>query len=609
MRGLKRLIHQIHRRSLWQVLGVYLVGSWIAYEVVLSLTEGLGLPPWFPGLAIVLLIVGLPVVLATAFVQEGIPAAGGEAHPARSSTVGEREPVPPTGGGLSRLFTWRNAIAGGVLAFALWGAVAAGWLLLSDGTALPASSETAVSAPEPRKSIAVLPFANLSAKQENEYFSDGITEEILNALGQVSGLQVAARTSSFAFRGQDVTAEEIGRRLGVTFLLDGSVRREGNRVRISAQLVNAAEGYQLWSERYERELSSVFAIQDEIARAIVRKLQLEFEGGAGERLVSSPTDDLDAYELYLRGRYFWNQRTGADLRRAIEYFQRAVEADPDYAQAYAGLAEAHVLLPFYGSIAQDEAFEQAIAYAEKALELDRSLPGPHAALGWARGVQFRWAAAERAHRRAIELNPSYATAHQWRAWTLLSTGRADEALEEIRRAQELDPLSRIINLDLGLQLYIGRRYDEAIEQLRATLELDPGYAYARSVLGLVYLRKGDPEAALGELERAVELSWDRWPPLLGNLGYAYGVLGKEEEARELLDELEDRSESEPIRPLSVAYVYLGLGQIDRAIDWIERAVVQNDPGLFGDTGGLRSPDFDRLRDHPRFPGLLGAMNL
>ncbi|HUF75916.1 MAG TPA: tetratricopeptide repeat protein [Longimicrobiales bacterium] len=602
MNRLRRLIREVHRRSLWQVLAIYGAASYVALEAAGTLTESFGLPDWFPPFALGLLVIGLPIVLATAFVQEGTDGQDAEdgAAPADATDAA---------GTHHRLLTWRNALGGGVLAFALWGAVAAGWLLLGNATPVASRIEGGTSEPEPPRTIAVLPFTNLSAEGENEYFSDGITEEILSALGQVSGLRVAARTSSFAFKGQDVTAEEIGRRLGVTYLLDGSLRKEGNRVRISAQLVNAAEGYELWSERYERELSSVFAIQDQIAQAIVRSLQIEFEGGTPERLVGSPTDNPNAYELYLRGRHFWNRRTATDLRRAIRYFERAVEADPGYAQAYAGLAQAYVLLPFYGSVSQAEAFERAIDYAERALDLSGSLPGPHAALGWVRQIQFRWEDAEESFRRAVKVNPSHATSYQWRSWMLLSRGRPDEALEELRRARELDPLSHIINLDLGLHFYVRREYHAAIEQLRATLELDPTFAYARSVLGLAYLRRGRGDAALAELERAVESSEDRWAPLLGNLGYAYATLGREDEARELLAELEARSATEPIRALSVAYVHLGLGQEEEALEWLERAVAENDPGLVGDTGGLRSEEFDPLRDDPRFRALLREMNL
>ena len=397
---LKKLIGEIHRRSLWQVLGIYVVGCWIAFEVVQTLTEGLGLPTWFPALALVLLIVGLPIVLSTAFIQQGGPAQA--PPPVSITTMDELYPVAVERSMPSRIFTWKKAILGGVGAFVLLIGVGVGWVMFGDRT-----GSSVVEAPTSiEQSVAVLPFVNMSGDPDNEYFSDGITEELLNALAQLPGLRVPGRTSSFAFKGQNLTIQQIADTLNVAHVLEGSVRRSGETVLITAQLVDAQSDTHLWSDTFERELEDIFAIQREIALAIVDQLQVTLAGNQRETLVADATENPEAHETYLRGRYLWNQRTYGSLRNAITEFQRAVDLDPDYAEAYSGLADSYLLIDRYAEATRDLDYrtnhEQGLIAARRALSLAPELGMAHASLGFGLWNVGEWERAEREFERAIE---------------------------------------------------------------------------------------------------------------------------------------------------------------------------------------------------------------
>ncbi|MDQ3881513.1 MAG: protein kinase, partial [Chloroflexota bacterium] len=420
---------------------------------------------------------------------------------------------------------WRVVlVVGGVLSLGLlgYGAVS----LAGKGRTTGAASQ-AVAAPgegtdSRGKSVAVLPFVNLSPERENEYFADGMTEELIGALSKVQGLRVPARTSVFALKGKDLDARAIGDTLKVATVLEGSVRRSGGRLRVGAQLVSAKDNGVLWSETYDRDLADVFQVQDELARAIVGalRLQLKLTNRADTALVEAPTEDLEAYNLYLQGRYVWNRRTYESLLKAARYFERAVERDSTYAQAYAGLADAYVLLPAYGPARPKEAFSKARRAAERALALDSTLAEAHTSLAYSLELaDYDWAGAEAAFRRAIALNPNYATAHHWYAEYLSIVGRHQEALAEFERARALDPLSRIISADRGLALARAGRYDDAIRELRATLELDPNFFVTHVFLCSAYLSKRRPREAVPECERAAALS--RRNGGLGHLAYAY----------------------------------------------------------------------------------------
>ena len=453
--------------------------------------------------------------------------------------------------------------------------------------------------------IAVLPFANMSPDGADEYFSDGMTEEIITALSKVEGLRVAARTSAFAFKGKRESVSEIGRQLRVGTVLEGSVRKAGDRLRVTAQLINVKDGYHLWAEAYDRDLRDVFAVQEEIAQAIVGALRVKLSREA-TAMVVRPTTDLAAYDLYLKGRHAVNQRSGGSLVQAVAYFEQAVARDPRFAQAYAGLADAYVLLPGYSVTKSSEAWPKGRAAAERALALDSTLAEAHTTLAYGKFLfESDWRAAEQGFRRAIALDPGYATAHHWYGDFLGGRGDLEGYLQEIRRAEALDPLSRQIGTEVGRALYALRRNDEAVAQLHQVLRTDPAFAGARVTLGRVYLQQGRLAEAIAEFQKAVELR-DRNALDVAYLASAYAVAGKRSEAQRLLVELEGRSRREHVPPTVLAIVHIGLGQDGRAFDLLERAVAEHD-GWFAEFSFY--PTFDPLRSHPRYAALLRALGL
>ena len=474
---LSGLIHEVHRRSLWQVLGIYLVGAWVAFQGIEALVSGLGLPEWVPGFALVLLIVGLPIVLATAFVQEGVGVGEVPFDAAAPSEAGQATTIAG-GAGLHLVLTWRNVIVAGTLVFGLAGILAAGWLLLGGETGR---------SPETIRSIVVLPFADMSPGGDQEYFADGMSEELINRLSKIEDLRVVARTSAFAFKGKNVDIRDIGEQLDVAAVVEGSVRKAGDQLRITAQLVQAADGFHLWSETYDRQLDDVFAIQDDISRAIAAALETRL---VSKQASKPPTADVRAYELYLMGRFFWIQRTEEGHRKAIQYFEQALELDPEYALAYSGLADSYVLLALDFGLPADY-LAKAQEAATRAVSIDDSLAEGHASLGFLRYHTHDWPGSEVELRRALAINPSYAMAHSWYAVLLMTTGRIDESLAEIRLALQLDPLSGVINSVAGRLHLVARDYDTAIDRLARALELNPDLPrYYHSDLAYAYHRAG-----------------------------------------------------------------------------------------------------------------------
>ena len=459
----------------------------------------------------------------------------------------------------------------------------------------------------PEKSIAVLPFADVSRGRELEYLCDGIAEEIIGALTRVEGIRVVARTSAFSFKGKSEDIRTIARKLNVDAVLEGSVRKAENRLRITAQLINAADGYHLWSERYDRQMEDVFAIQDEITLAIVAKLKITLLGGERAALVKRYTEDFEAYNLYLKGRYFWNKRTETGYLKSLEYFRQAIEKDPTYAIAYAGIADSYDLLGWYGYLAPQEAFPRARSAAEKARELDPSLAEAHASLGWiGANYDWDWAAAEREYKKALELNPSYATAHQWYSEFLTYMGRHDESIAEGHKAQEIDPLSLIINNDVGQVYYFARRYDEAIVQLRKTLEMDPDFAVAHFLLALALAQKALYDEAIDEAQKAMTLSGADDTLILSQLGVIYALSGKESKARQVLGKLDELSSEKYVSPFLLALVHAGLGENDKAFEWLEKACEKRDHWV--ETLKVQ-PVLDSLRGDERYSRLLLATGL
>ncbi len=451
-------------------------------------------------------------------------------------------------------------------------------------------------------SIAVLPFANLSADEDQEIFCDGITEELINTLSKVEGLRVISRTSAFQFKGKASDVREVGRRLNVGAVLEGSVRKAGATLRITAQLVKAADGYHLWSGAYEREIKDVFAVQEEISRSIANALRVRLT----RSLAESRTTDVEAYNFYLKGRYHWNKRTEEGLRRSIEYFEQSIARDRKWAVSHAALADSYALLASYGVVAPAEAMKKAKEAASEALRLDETMAQAHATLGFVRSFrEWDWRAAEQEYKRAIELNPGYATARQWYAGCLRAVGRTDEALAEMKRAQELDPLSLAAGRDLGRVFLSMRQYERAVEQYRKVLELEPNFPSAYMHLGMAYEEMRMHREAVEALEKARSLPGAS-PLVLGALGRAYAVSGRRGEAERLLGELESLSRRRHVSPVSRAFISIGLDDKDRALEWLERACAEHDPWI----AWLKAdPVFDTLRADPRFQRLLRKVGL
>ncbi len=462
-------------------------------------------------------------------------------------------------------------------------------------------AEALVSAPPAEKSIAVIPFANISADPENEYFSDGLSEDLINALTHIKSFRVAARTSAFSFKGEQVDARTIGQKLNVKTVLEGSVRKVGNRLRITAELVNAEDGYHVWSEQYDRVMADVFTIQDEITAAIVDALKIELLADEKKAVTKRHTENLDAYHLYLRGRYYWNRGNPEAFRKAIDQFQTAIRKDPTYARAYAGLADAYAGLGDAGhsAIPPREAFVSAHDAVQKALELDDSLAEAHASLAHLKMHEFAWPEAQAAFVRATRLNPNYATAYHFYAFYFAALGQSCEAITTLERARELDPVSLAINTDLGVLFYFARRYDDAIQQYQKVLDMDPNFTRAYVTMGSAYAQKAMCEQAIAMFQKALELSGDR--SKIAALGRAYGVAGRNDEALETIAELRQLSRHRYITPYSIALIYASMGETDEALSWLNDAYEQRVSDLLY----LKvDPFLDNLRSDPRFVVLL-----
>jgi adenylate cyclase len=458
----------------------------------------------------------------------------------------------------------------------------------------------------PPDRLAVLPLANIAAGSRDDYFVDGLTEELISTLSKVPGLSVIARTSAMHYKGSDKTVGQIARELSVRTVVEGSVRKSGSTLRIAVRLVDAATEGELWSETYERELKDVFAIQREIAQKIGRALKLRLTPQAAGGPEGRSTRVVNAYDLYLQGRFQWNLRTEAGLKQAIDLFERAIEKDRTFALAFCGVADAWAQLGWLEFSAPTEAFPKARAAAEKALEVDDRLAEAHASLGFVHFLYERnWKAAEKEFRRAIALNPGYPTAHQFYADYLKAMGRFDEATAEMRAALELDPVSMAVNTGLGHVLYLARNFDAAIDQYRKALQLDPSFGPAHLWFGRPYLQKGLYTEAIAEIQQAVASSGGSTISL-AVLAHALASAGKKGEARQILGELLDRSRTRYLPSYWIALVFTGLGEIEETMAWLERAYEERSSWLVWINV---EPRFDSLRSDPRFTSLLRRMRL
>jgi eukaryotic-like serine/threonine-protein kinase len=495
-----------------------------------------------------------------------------------------------------------GAIVIGLLGYGAWSLVR-DQRTASDGARAAAAAD-GHSASTPR-SVAVLPFANIGADTATQYFADGMTDELINALARIEGLRVPGRASAFALKGRNLGVRAAGDTLRVAHVLAGSVRRAGGRLRVTAQLVSVRHDSTLWSDTYDREVTDIFAVQEEIARAIVGALQIRFATPPAEALIGRHTQDVEAYDLYLQGRFLWSQRTGEALMKSIALFERAIQRDHRYAGAYAALAEAYVVLPFYTAYSPRDAFTKARTAARAALALDSTLAGAWASLGYIRLAEWDWTGAESEFQRAIRLNPAEAMARSWYA-TLLGRvlKRDDEAMRELRLASQLDPLSRTNRTDLALLLYVQGRYDDATAELRQVLELDPGFAAAHQLLGRIHMRLGHHAEAVAELERSAGIAQRQIAR--GWLASAYAAAGERGLASAILEDFARQDERGYVSPFAMALAHTALGQREEAFAWLQRAAAAQDPFF---TINHREPLLDPLRSDPRFGTLLRRMRL
>ncbi|HEV3063450.1 MAG TPA: winged helix-turn-helix domain-containing protein [Vicinamibacterales bacterium] len=456
------------------------------------------------------------------------------------------------------------------------------------------------------RSVAVLPLENLSGDASQEYFADGMTDQLIATLGQISALRVISRTSVMRYKGVLKPLPQIARELNVDAVIEGSIMRAGGRVRITAQLIEAAVDKHLWAQSYDGDLRDTLALQSRVARAIAEEIRVNIQPKEQAALRNVKSVNPDAYEAYLKGRYFWNKRTVDGLNRAKEYFDDAVAKAPDYAQAYSGLADTYALLGDwqYGRMPAKEALPAAKAAAIRALELDDSLGEAHTSLGFVlSGFDWNWAAAEKEFRQAIDLNPGYATAHHWYAWHLSLMGRNGESIAEMRKARSLDPLSLIINADLAEVLLLGHFYDESAQQSRKTIEMDSDFALAHNQLAEAYLQKHMGEDAIAEFRKAVQLS-EGSPMCTANLARAYASSGRNADAQQLMIALQQRSNPAYSNAAEIAMIYGALGENAQAMAWLERGYDERfNPGV------LLRPGFDSLRADPRFRDLVHRVGL
>jgi len=572
---------ELKRRNVYKVAVAYIVAGWALSQGIAQVFPVFDIPNWAIRLIVLLIILGLPIAMILAWMFELTP------EGVKRTETADAMP----GVARRKKHAWIYIVVIGAL-FSIGLFFLGGYMARNSH----ASSNELAS-----KSIAVLPFDNFSRDPDNVYFAEGVQDEILTRLAKVADLKVISRTSTQHFKSTPENLSQIAKQLGVTNILEGSVQKAKDQVRVNVQLINALTDAHLWAETYDRKLTDIFSVETDIAKTIADTLQAKLTGSEQTAISNKPTENPEAYELYLKGRFFWNKRTGQDLKTACDYFQQAIAADPQYATAYAGLAESYLLIPLFGAGFPQEYFPKAKAAAQRAIELEETSAEAHTALG----LLFcfsdaNFAESEKEFKRAIALNPNYATAHHWFGNALLvALGRFDEAISENRRAVELDPLSLIINADLGSTFMMARRYDQAIAQLQRTLTLDNKFGYALWNLGAALYLKGDTAAAIAEYEKAQSVDND--PQIVGLLGRAYADAGQKDKAMELIGQLETRAKQQFVRGYLIALIYIGLGDKTKAIDYLEREYLNHDNI---DTAWIRSdPMLDPLRGDPRFEAL------
>ena len=591
---------ELKRRNVYKVAVAYAVVAWLLIQAASILLPTFEAPPWVMKVLVLVIVLGFPAALILSWAFEITP----EGIKLESEIEPSKSIKRRAGRKIVAVTIALAVIAAGLFVYQMVGPDR--WARRSNVETAGGERAGGPSLPILEKSIAVLPFDNLSDDKSNAYFTEGVQDEILTRLAKVADLKVIARASTQRFKSAPENLPDIAKQLGVANILEGSVQKVGDQVRVNVQLINALTNAHLWADIYDRKLTDIFAVESEIAKSIADTLQAKLSSSAEHVLASRPTENPEAHELYLKGRYFWNRRTGVNLQKAANYFQQAIGKDPAYALAYSGLADCHVLLPAYaelGSNPRDE-LPKALEAARKAVELDDTLGEAHTSLARALASDLQLPAAMSEFKRAIELNPNYATAHQWFGECLQSQGHLEEALAELKRAQELDPLSLIINSVLGFALDTVGKSDEAIAQLHRTLEIDPNFINAYGQLGNVLEHRGRLNEAIVEYEKCYNpMAPD--PVDLANRAAAYFLAGRKAEAQQDWDKLKSLSERQYVPAYSMAVVQVAFGNKDEAIRLLEKSYEDRAPFDSADLGWiLVDHRLDPLRSDPRFKKLV-----
>ena len=539
---------ELKRRNVYKVAVAYIVAGWALSQGIAQVFPVFDIPNWAIRMIVLLIVLGFPVAIVFAWMFEITP------EGVKRTEVADAMPSATRG----KKHVWIYVVViGGLLSIGLF--------FLGRYT----GRNTATVSELPAKSIAVLPFDNLSRDPDNAYFAEGVQDEILTRLAKVADLKVISRTSTQKYKSAPDNLREIAKQLGVANILEGSVQRAADQVRVNVQLINATTDAHLWAESYDRALTDIFTVESEIAKTISDTLRAKLTGSEERMISEKPTANAEAYKLYLKGRFFWSRRTGDNIPKAIDYFKQAIAHDPHYALAYAGLAEAYVILPAYTDADPRDTNPKAKEAARKALEIDDTLAEAHNAFAQVLFFDLDFAGAIKEFQRAIALNPNYATAHHWYATgPLQALGRFDEAIAEGARAIELDPLSAIIQIDAANNYIVAGRYDEAIDHIHKALEIDPEFADAYVSLGVALELKGDVTAAIPNFERAHQLGADAVS--LAFLGNLYGKTGNTAEAAKMLAELEQLAIKQHVSPYLFAVLQAGLGNKSEALRWLEK---------------------------------------
>src|ERR1700730_11859653 len=573
---------ELKRRNVYKVAVAYAVVGWLLVQVTTQVFPIFEIPNWALRLIVLAIIIGFPISLVIAWAFELTP-----------EGIKHTEDVDLSDKRVSKKRTW--------IYVTLIGAALSVALFVVGRLSAPGSGASPTGPPE--KSIAVLPFENAIHDADTEYLSDGIAEALINSLTELQQLKVIARSTAFRYKGKQIDPQGVGRELNVRTVLMGVVRQAGDRLNVQVDLVDATTGAQLWGQEYERKLADVLAVKQALVREVTEKLRLKLTGEQQQRLTQRDTTNPEAYQFYLRGRYYWNKRTAENLTKAMEQFQQAADKDPNYALAYVGLGDSYVLLENYAGTPANETLPKAKAFAERALQIDNSLAEAHTSLGYVYNGLWQWEEAEQEFKRAIELNPNYPNAHHWYSLCLLDLGRIAEAKAEIKRAHELDPLSLIIGTTVTYAYLAEGDAKVAIAQSKKVVDLDPSFSRGHEYLGLAYLKEQRYPEAIAELKKAVELSGrERWP--LRDLGYGYAISGRRTEAEAVIKELLGKYEKGRALGQDLAAIYAGLGDKDQAFVWLEKDF-QTRSGLLAWTRWTIA--FESLRSDPRFTDLLRRM--